>query len=232
MSGTAQEKIDLAVIGSGPAGLAAAAAAREAGCSRVVVLERDAEPGGILNQCIHNGFGLHYFKEELTGPEYAARFIQKAEEAGVEIRSRHHGAGSLAPAASVHTVNPRDGYRAIQARGGDPRHGLPGTDAGRHRGAGKPACRGIHRRQRPAVHQYGGLHGGPPGGDPGFRRHRSDHGPAADTGRGQGAGLRGADALFRRAAAQHHPMSGGFRHPPAALPHPHRASRAGTGWSR
>ena len=114
MSGTAQEKIDLAVIGGGPAGLAAAAAAREAGCSRVVVLERDVEPGGILNQCIHNGFGLHYFKEELTGPEYAARFIQKAEEAGVEIRTDTMVL-DLSPGRILHTVNPRDGYRAIQA---------------------------------------------------------------------------------------------------------------------
>ncbi len=114
MSGTAQEKIDLAVIGGGPAGLAAAAAAREAGCSRVVVLERDVEPGGILNQCIHNGFGLHYFKEELTGPEYAARFIQKAEAAGVEIRTDTMVL-DLSPGRILHTVNPRDGYRAIQA---------------------------------------------------------------------------------------------------------------------
>lgn len=114
MSGTAQEKIDLAVIGGGPAGLAAAAAAREAGCSRVVVLERDAEPGGILNQCIHNGFGLHYFKEELTGPEYAARFIRKAEAAGVEIRTDTMVL-DLSLGRILHTVNPRDGYRAIQA---------------------------------------------------------------------------------------------------------------------
>ena len=79
--------IPLLVVGGGPAGLAAAVAAKEAGCPRVVVLERDTEPGGILNQCIHNGFGLHYFKEELTGPEYAARFVRMAEEAGVEIET-------------------------------------------------------------------------------------------------------------------------------------------------
>ena len=72
------------VVGGGPAGLAACSA-REAGAERVLVLERDKEPGGILNQCIHNGFGLHYFKEELTGPEYAGRFIQRASELGVEI---------------------------------------------------------------------------------------------------------------------------------------------------
>ena len=69
---------DLVIIGGGPAGLAAAIAAKEAGVSDLLILERDNKLGGILNQCIHNGFGLHTFKEELTGPEYAARFIDKA----------------------------------------------------------------------------------------------------------------------------------------------------------
>lgn len=76
---------DVVVIGAGPAGLAAAVSAKEAGAEDVLVLERDKEPGGILNQCIHNGFGLTYFKEELTGPEYAARFIDKARELEVQI---------------------------------------------------------------------------------------------------------------------------------------------------
>ena len=66
---------DLIVIGGGPAGLAAAVRARECGLEKVMIVERSTQLGGILNQCIHNGFGLTYFKEELTGPEYAARFI-------------------------------------------------------------------------------------------------------------------------------------------------------------
>ena len=73
----------LAIIGGGPAGLAAALAAREAGVEDILILERDSVLGGILNQCIHNGFGLHTFKEELTGPEYAYRFIRRVEEAGI-----------------------------------------------------------------------------------------------------------------------------------------------------
>jgi len=76
---------DVAVVGAGPAGLAAATAAKKQGAKRVVVIERDATPGGILLQCIHPGFGLNYFKEELTGPEYAARFAHAAKEAGVEF---------------------------------------------------------------------------------------------------------------------------------------------------
>lgn len=71
---------DIVIIGGGPAGLAAAVAARKAGVSDVLILERDGLLGGILNQCIHNGFGLHTFKEELTGPEYADRYIRMVEE--------------------------------------------------------------------------------------------------------------------------------------------------------
>ena len=74
---------ELAIIGGGPAGLAAALAAREAGVEDILILERDSVLGGILNQCIHNGFGLHTFHEELTGPEYAYRFIEQVEEAKI-----------------------------------------------------------------------------------------------------------------------------------------------------
>ena len=75
---------DVVVIGGGPAGLAAAIACHEAGVTDILVIERDSSLGGILNQCIHNGFGLHTFHEELTGPEYAARFADRASELGIE----------------------------------------------------------------------------------------------------------------------------------------------------
>ena len=76
---------DLIVIGGGPAGLAAAYAAWNKGLKHIAILERDKELGGILNQCIHNGFGLHYFKEQLTGPEYASRFAAMVADTGVEV---------------------------------------------------------------------------------------------------------------------------------------------------
>lgn len=75
---------DIVVIGGGPAGLAAVAAAKRSGIDSILILERDKELGGILNQCIHNGFGLHTFKEELTGPEYAHRFIEQVQELNIE----------------------------------------------------------------------------------------------------------------------------------------------------
>ena len=78
--------VDVLIVGAGPAGLAAAIAAREAGADSLLVLEREPEMGGILKQCIHNGFGLHRFKEELTGPEYAQRDIERVKELSIEVR--------------------------------------------------------------------------------------------------------------------------------------------------
>ena len=77
---------DVIIIGGGPAGLAAAIAAENNGAEKVLILERDRDVGGILNQCVHNGFGLHYFKQALTGPEYAERFTNLVKKrTGIEI---------------------------------------------------------------------------------------------------------------------------------------------------
>ena len=75
---------DLVVVGGGPAGMAAALEAYNNGIKSIAIVERDVEPGGILQQCIHNGFGLHVFKEELTGPEYAQRFINMTKDTEIK----------------------------------------------------------------------------------------------------------------------------------------------------
>ena len=106
---------DLIVLGGGPAGLAGACAAWEAGLRRILIVERDKELGGILNQCIHNGFGLHYFKEELTGPEYAGRFVRMLQDTGVEVRLDTM-ALEVTPDRKVHMVGKETGYRVEEAK--------------------------------------------------------------------------------------------------------------------
>ena len=80
--------VDLVVIGAGPAGIAAAVGAKQTGLENIIVVERAEDLGGLLNQCIHNGFGLLYFNEDLTGPEYGHRLIEKAHDLGVNFLTR------------------------------------------------------------------------------------------------------------------------------------------------
>lgn len=117
-------KKELVIIGGGPAGLAAAVAAREAGVEDLLILERDARLGGILNQCIHSGFGLHTFGEELTGPEYGARYAEKARALGIPWKldtmvadlSALPCAGPGEAAAMVTAMNRQEGLFTIEAR--------------------------------------------------------------------------------------------------------------------
>ncbi|MCD8224251.1 MAG: NAD(P)/FAD-dependent oxidoreductase [Clostridiales bacterium] len=106
---------DIVVIGGGPAGLAAAAAAKKKGIDDILILERDTLLGGILNQCIHNGFGLHTFKEELTGPEYAARYIEQVKELGIPYRT-----GSMVIDVNnkkeITVISREEGLQIIQAK--------------------------------------------------------------------------------------------------------------------
>ncbi len=109
------EKIyDVIIVGGGPAGLAAAVGAKEAGAGDVLIVERDGNLGGILEQCIHPGFGLKYFNEELTGPEYARRFIKKIKEYGVEYKL-----GTMVLGIDDHKIigiNSKDGLLVLQGK--------------------------------------------------------------------------------------------------------------------
>lgn len=106
---------DIVIVGGGPAGLAAAVSAKKNGVESILVLERDKELGGILNQCIHNGFGLHTFKEELTGPEYAGRFIDQLEEEKIEYKLNTM-VMDISDEKVITAMNREDGMFEIQAK--------------------------------------------------------------------------------------------------------------------
>ena len=106
---------DIVIIGGGPAGLAAAVSARKNGAESILILERDKELGGILNQCIHNGFGLHTFKEELTGPEYANRFIRQVRELEIEYKLNTM-VMDISSKKIITAMNRKEGMFLIQAK--------------------------------------------------------------------------------------------------------------------
>lgn len=106
---------ELIVVGGGPAGLAAAYEAYNNGIKKILIIERDKELGGILNQCIHNGFGLHTFKEELTGPEYAGRFIEMIEDTDVEVKLDTMVL-EIGKDKTVYAINTEEGFMELKAK--------------------------------------------------------------------------------------------------------------------
>ena len=107
-------RADVVIIGGGPAGMSAAIAAKESGASEVVIIEREPKLSGILQQCIHNGFGLHKFKEELTGPEYGERYEKIVRQLGITVLTDTM-AVDITPGRTVTAVSKEKGYFSIKA---------------------------------------------------------------------------------------------------------------------
>lgn len=198
----------LVIIGGGPAGLAAAVAAAENGlpAEDILILERDGRLGGILNQCIHNGFGLHTFKEELTGPEYAARFEERAKALHIPYKL---GAMvlSISPEKVVTAVSREDGLFTVEAGAVILAMGCRERSRRRAEYPRFPPRRCVLRRYGAAPCQYGGLYARTRGRHSRFRRHRSHHGAPHDVRGREGARRRGAPAVLRRPQAQYRPVS-------------------------
>ena len=195
-------EVDLVVIGGGPAGLAAALAARDAGCKNLLILEREPHLGGILRQCIHSGFGLHTFQEELTGPEYAQRFIDRVIDADIPVQC---GTTVLSLFTRAHTDLRLQGQRpgTVAGKGCRAGHGLPRTSARRVGNARMALCRHLYGGHGATIGESGGAHAGQARRHPGQRGHWSHHGPPHDVCGRRSESLRRTDAIFCRAQAQH-----------------------------
>jgi choline dehydrogenase-like flavoprotein len=188
---------DVVVIGSGPGGLAAAIAAKKNGADDVLIIERDVELGGILLQCIHNGFGVEVFKEDLPGPGYAQRFINEALSLGIDtlldtmvldinanrrlyVTSKRHGF------KEIHSRLPVICHQqaAWIQRDSQPRHcvghGLPRANPRANQLARFAPSGCLHRRHRPALDQCRRIYARIAFCHPGLRRHRHDYGAPPD----------------------------------------------------
>ena len=196
------------------------------------MIERDVEPGGILLQCIHNGFGLEIFKQDLPGPAYAQHFIQRGAARWGSSSCWTAWCWRSAPQRRIYGSSSADGCIDLQARALVLAMGCRERTRAQVRLPGTRPAGVYHRRHGAALGERGRLYARQALRGAGFRRHRHDHGPPPDLGRRQGGTGAGNHALPDRADAQLRAVPAGLRDPPAAFAHGQPHHRATNGWRR
>lgn len=199
-------QIDALIIGGGPAGMAAALRLVEHGVTDILIVDRNPELGGILNQCIHDGFGLQNLGQALTGPEYVSVYAKQVKEKNIEYK-RNACVLHLYQDKTVIVSSP-EGMQKYKAKAVILAMGCKGTCARRSGNPGYPPCWHFYGRAGTAVYQFVPCDGWKRSCDLRLRRYWADYGAQADAGRRSCKSCIGTDAICKRPSQEYPPVSG------------------------